>query len=255
MLIKKIFTYLLVLILNAHYLPTSFAAKIVNIEKHDSPSEIAFFDEHGEKHFLDQLEGKTLLIVFWATWCASCEKEMPDLDILAKDFRKLPFEIITLSQDFQGMETVKKFFKSRQIRHLKAYHDYHNQLFAAFSVVGLPSSFLINAEGKIVVNFNGIVNWYDPDIRNILLSHISGNPEMPKNSHKVQDLHKSNNITNKNSNITSKNSENRSKQLETLSKPETQSAGNQSFGTIPEIKASEEHDSNDDDADLLNILQ
>lgn len=168
----------------------SYATKVVKINNILAPDEIAFFDENGKKCFLDQFESKTILVVFWATWCSSCVKEMPDLDWLQKDFRKLPFEVVTVSQDFQGIDFIKKFFKTHELIHLKIYSDYQNQLFKAFSVIGLPTSFLINSQGKIVMSFAGATNWYDQGIRDLLLLHIPGNPEVPKNSYKVQDLDK-----------------------------------------------------------------
>ena len=152
------------------------------------PDDVAFFGENGEKYFLDQFEKKTILLIFWATWSATCIKEMPDIDCLQKDFRKLPFEIIAVSQDFQGIKTIKEYFQKQEIRHLKIYHDYNNQLFKAFSVIGVPTSFLINQDGKMVVIFTGSINWYDNEIRTIILSNIHGNPIEPKNSYKPQSL-------------------------------------------------------------------
>lgn len=167
---------------------SSSKSKISFFDSLNVPDNVPFFDENGEKCFLDQIENKTILLVFWATWCAPCVKEMPDLDILQKDFRKLPFEIIAVSQDFQGVKVVQEFFKTQEIRHLKIYHDYHNQLFKAFSVVGLPTSFLINQDGKVVVRFSGNINWYDGETRSMLLSHIPGNPSEPKNSYKAESM-------------------------------------------------------------------
>ena len=53
---------------------------------------------------------KQCLLVFWATWCGSCISELPSLENLAKDFRKLPFKIIALSQDYQGGRRGSKIF-------------------------------------------------------------------------------------------------------------------------------------------------
>lgn len=186
LLSKYIFTLCILLHVNF----TCLAEKITTIDNLQTPDDIAFFNEKGAKCFLDQYEGKTILLVFWATWCSSCVKEMPDLDILQKDFRKLPFEIIAVSQDFQGISVLKDFFKVHELRHLKIYHDYQNELFKAFAVIGLPTSYLINAEGRIVKSFAGIINWHEAAIRDIILQHIPGNPETPKNSYKVQDLNK-----------------------------------------------------------------
>ena len=43
-------------------------------------TETNFFDEQGNKVFLDQYEGSTVLLVFWATWCGTCVSELQDLD-------------------------------------------------------------------------------------------------------------------------------------------------------------------------------
>ncbi|MFA1688550.1 TlpA disulfide reductase family protein [Candidatus Rickettsia barbariae] len=154
------------------------------------PDNIIFFDEEKNQYSLDQFEGKTILLVFWATWSAPCVKEMPDLDMLQKDFRKLPFSVIPISEDYQDIKVVKEYFKSYQIRYLPLYHDYRNELFKALWVVSLPTSILIDPNGKIVTSFVGNTNWYDEKVRGTILSAISGNYPEPKNSYNAQLLNK-----------------------------------------------------------------
>ncbi|ACP53427.1 MAG: TlpA disulfide reductase family protein [Rickettsia africae] len=154
------------------------------------PDNIIFFDEEKNQYSLDQFEGKTILLVFWATWSAPCVKEMPDLDMLQKDFRKLPFSVIPISEDYQDIKVVKEYFKSYQIRYLPIYHDYRNELFKALWVVSLPTSILIDPNGKIVTSFVGNTNWYDEKVRGTILSAISGNYPEPKNSYNAQSLNK-----------------------------------------------------------------
>lgn len=150
------------------------------------PDTVVFFDDQGQQHSLDKFEGKTVLLVFWATWCSACTKEIPDLDILQKDFRKLPFIIIPVSQDYQGIEVVKKYYQDYSIRYLPLYHDFKNQLFKAFSIVGIPTAILISPEGKMLVSFVGATSWFDEEIRNTILSNIPGNYPEPKNSYQEQ---------------------------------------------------------------------
>ena len=154
------------------------------------PDNIIFFDEEKNQYSLDQFEGKTILLVFWATWSAPCVKEMPDLDMLQKDFRKLPFSVIPISEDYQDIKVVKEYFKSYQIRYLPIYHDYRNELFKALGVVSLPTSILIDPNGKIVTSFVGNTNWYDEKVRDTILSAIPGNYPEPKNSYNEQSLNK-----------------------------------------------------------------
>ncbi|MES2215538.1 MAG: TlpA disulfide reductase family protein [Pseudomonadota bacterium] len=188
---KKFFVTTIIALFVSHPVFASNAPKNWTFEPSEAvqvPDDIPFFDEAAEKHYLEEYEGKTLLIVFWATWCGACVQEMTDLDILQKDFRKLPFTIIPISEDDQGIKAVEKFYALYEISHLPILHDYRNQLFKAFSVVGMPTSFIVSPEGVNIGSFKGVVNWHDDNVRKILLSHITGNPTEPKNSYKSKSL-------------------------------------------------------------------
>ena len=174
-----------------------FTPFVVNADKYSIDkfdryldSEVSFFDGEGNKVFLDQYEGTNILLVFWATWCGTCVSEMPALDNLQKDFRKLPFKIIAVSQDYKGVEVVKDHFFAHEIRHLEVFHDKKNQLFREFSVVGMPTAFFINAEGKNKLVFKGRIKWHDNEVRSKILSEIGENLELPKNTYKFASLNR-----------------------------------------------------------------
>ena len=188
---NKRYLCLIGLVLLVALVHTVRAEKLI-VTKHDEflDTDTNFFDSEGNKVYLDQYEGSTILLVFWATWCGSCVSELPSLDNLQKDFRKLPFKIIAVSEDYQGVEVVKKYFSENEIRHLEIFHDYQNKLFRALSIVGLPTAYLINAEGKIKYIFNGVVKWHDNDVRQMILAQIEGNLPLPKNTFKSASLNK-----------------------------------------------------------------
>lgn len=148
------------------------------------PSDQAFFDKDGNKHYLEEFEDRTILLVFWATWCGACVDEMDSLEILARDFRKLPFDVVAVSQDFQGVEMVKKFYNEHEIRHLEIYHDYRNTLFSDMKVISVPTAYLINPAGQVVVEYKGTIKWHEEAIRRMILEVIPGNPTPPKNTYK-----------------------------------------------------------------------
>ena len=179
----------LVLIISLAYIAK--AEKLI-VTKHDDflDTDVNFFDANGNKVYLDQYEGNTILLVFWATWCGSCVGELPSLDNLQKDFRKLPFKIIAVSEDYQGVEVVKKYFSENEIRHLEIFHDYQNNLFRSLAIVGLPTAYLINAEGKVKYIFNGVVKWHDNEVRQMIIAQIDGNQVLPKNTFKSVSLNK-----------------------------------------------------------------
>jgi len=176
---------LLSLLLNLSFIHFSLASEnnIKIIDSLSIPDELPFFDSENKKHYFDEYDGKIILVVFWASWCSSCTKEMPELDILQKDFRKLPFKIIALSQDYKGFEVIKQFYKTHEIRQLEMFHDQHNSLFKAFKVVGLPSAFLLGENGKIIASFTGNTDWHRDEVRDFILSYLTGQKEAPKNSY------------------------------------------------------------------------
>lgn len=167
-------------------------AEKYSIDRHDRylDSEVSFFDGDGNKVYLDQYEGTNILLVFWATWCGTCISGLPALDNLQKDFRKLPFKIIAVSQDYKGVEIVKNHFFAHEIRHLGIFHDHKNQLFRELSVVSLPTAFFINADGKNKFVFRGRIKWQDDDVRSMIISEIDKNLELPKNTYKFAALNR-----------------------------------------------------------------
>lgn len=192
---KKVFSKIIIWLISLNILlsivPIVYAEKY-SIDRHDRylDSEVSFFDGDGNKVYLDQYEGTNILLVFWATWCGTCVSELPALDNLQKDFRKLPFKVIAVSQDYKGVEVVKSHFFAHEIRHLGVFHDYKNQLFRELDIVSLPTALFINADGKNKLVFKGRIRWHDDDVRNIILSEIGGNLELPKNTYKFAALNR-----------------------------------------------------------------
>ena len=192
---RKVFSKIIIWLISLNILlsivPIVYAEKY-SIDRHDRylDSEVSFFDGDGNKVYLDQYEGTNILLVFWATWCGTCVSELPALDNLQKDFRKLPFKVIAVSQDYKGVEVVKSHFFAHEIRHLGVFHDYKNQLFRELDIVSLPTALFINADGKNKLVFKGRIRWHDDDVRNIILSEIGGNLELPKNTYKFAALNR-----------------------------------------------------------------
>ncbi|GAB4164875.1 MAG: TlpA disulfide reductase family protein [Rickettsiaceae bacterium] len=188
---RKKYLWLISIILPVLFAQTVQADKL-SITKHDSflSTDTNFFDANGNKLYLDQFEGGTVLLVFWATWCGTCVSELPSLDNLQKDFSKLPFKVIALSEDYQGIEAIKEHFTQHEIRHLEIFHDRQNQLFRSLEIVSLPTAYLINATGKLKLVFKGRVKWHDEEVRKMILAEIKGVNEQPKNTYKSSSLNK-----------------------------------------------------------------
>jgi cytochrome c biogenesis protein CcmG/thiol:disulfide interchange protein DsbE len=109
----------------------------------------------GREITLSKMKGKAVLIDFWATWCKPCREAIPHLVDLYKTDKEKGFEVIGLSMDTGDPEVVRRFVESMDIPYPVAIAT--EELSRKYRVSQLPTTFLIDKEGKIrqkTVGFN-----------------------------------------------------------------------------------------------------
>ena len=106
--------------------------------------------------------GKPVLLNLWATWCAPCVKEMPLLEALAGEERRL--KVLTASQDVGAPEKILPYFEKEQFQRIEPWLDREGALGFHFGG-GLPVSVLYDANGKEVWRITGDLDWADPEVR------------------------------------------------------------------------------------------
>lgn len=129
---------------------------------HPSPRplhDIEFKDGDERDLHLSNFKGRVILINIWATWCAPCRREMPTLDRLQSKLGGQAFEVVALSIDRAGMDVVNTFFKEIEIRHLKRYLEQSASVMRKFAVVGIPTTLLVDREGREVWRYAGAAEW------------------------------------------------------------------------------------------------
>lgn len=123
---------------------------------------VYFYDAKGEKKTLEDFKGKVILVNLWATWCAPCVAEMPSLDRLQGMFPKEKFEIVAISLDRGEIKKVADFYQQQKIKNLALYHDQDREIQLRWSYSGIPTSFLLDAEGYLIEKFEGEREWDQP---------------------------------------------------------------------------------------------
>jgi thiol-disulfide isomerase/thioredoxin len=119
-------------------------------------------DPAGQSLDLGALDGPVLLNL-WATWCAPCVKEMPQLDALAGTLEG-EVRVLTISQDIRGAEVVEPFFAKNGFARLEPWLDPDADLSAQFTPEGvLPLTILFDASGKEVLRVTGGYEWDSPE--------------------------------------------------------------------------------------------
>ena len=120
---------------------------------------LTFLDDQNNQLNLSNYKGNILLINFWATWCAPCKEEMPSLDLLKsnKDLNNLKIFPINVGQD--NIKKAKEFFDDLNIKNLNLYFDENINLTKKFALRGIPTSILLNKNGKEFARVIGSIDF------------------------------------------------------------------------------------------------
>jgi len=123
--------------------------------------EVAFTDMAGNPAALADFKGKLLLVNLWATWCQPCLREMPSLERLQAS-QGDQLIVAAISEDRGGAKVVEPFVAKLGLDRVKVYLDPKSEVGHAFAVRGLPTTAVIDADGKLVGRVEGAAEWDMP---------------------------------------------------------------------------------------------
>ena len=112
--------------------------------------------------------GDWLVVNFWATWCAPCRKEMPQLDALAKRYQGRGVKVIALSVDRGGAEKPETFLNELGVAHLTRLYDPSYKSARAAALIGLPTTLLVSSDGQEIGRLAGEADWDSEDVHALL---------------------------------------------------------------------------------------
>ena len=125
----------------------------------------------GGTQSLAALRGRVVLVNFWATWCAPCIREMPSLLRLQGKVEDLA--VLAVSEDRRGAELVRPFVADHHLGALTILLDPDNASRRAFNFGGLPTSFLIGRDGRIIGDVEGAAAWDSPEMLKLIGGYLA----------------------------------------------------------------------------------
>lgn len=134
--------------------------------------DIQFVNGSGAPMTLSNLKGKVVLLNLWATWCAPCREEMPGLDKLQAELGSDKFEVVALAVDKGGIEAARKFLTDIKATKLGVYADPTGKEGVALKVIGMPTTILVDAQGREIGRLIGPAKWDSAEAKRLIEAQL-----------------------------------------------------------------------------------
>lgn len=149
-------------------LKTGDMRKMVWAKSGTPVSSVTYFDEAGQETDLSTYHGKTVVLNFWATWCAPCRKEMPSLSELQNELGDETFEVVTIATMRNSPSSIQSFFDKIGVQNLSQHNDPNGALSRSMGVLGLPTTLVISKSGDEIGRLLGDADWGSTDAIQLL---------------------------------------------------------------------------------------
>jgi thiol-disulfide isomerase/thioredoxin len=140
----------------------STAGELQPHEGHAEPPALDLPDLGGNRHTLDSYRGQVVLVNFWASWCPPCLREMPSMQRLEKALQDRPFRLLAVNVR-ESRAKAWKFMKLLNVT-FTTLLDSRGEAAEAWDVQIYPTSYLIDADGRMRYVAYGPVEWDSDDI-------------------------------------------------------------------------------------------
>jgi thiol-disulfide isomerase/thioredoxin len=131
-------------------------------------------DMDGESHTLSDYRGKVVMLNFWATWCPPCRREIPSMESIYQDLQKDGF-VVLAANEFEDPDHV--FAYTGQLSVFPTFpvlFDSDSKVSQLYNVKGLPTTVLIDKQGRVVYRAVGGRDFDHPAVREIVRNLLTG---------------------------------------------------------------------------------
>lgn len=133
--------------------------RMIEMDGTQTLPKIPILGPDGKKTTLESFQGKPLLVNLWATWCAPCIVELPSLHRFQEHYAG-QLQVVGIALELgSSHKDIKDFLEKRDIGDFAAYLDPDGSFAAGLSLRGIPTSYLIASDGRILYSFEGEADW------------------------------------------------------------------------------------------------
>lgn len=128
-----------------------------------TPPVLDFTNLDGDKVDWSQYRGKLLMVNIWATWCAPCLKELPELQQVQAHFAGKPLAIQPISVD-EVLTEVAPMLEKYNLTSVDTWLDPEMNMPKIMPTETVPATYFFDGNGNIVGFMRGYIEWLDPDV-------------------------------------------------------------------------------------------
>ncbi len=155
-----------------------FAASLLSAAALNNPApKFALPNSQKQIRTLSGYKGKVVFVNFWASWCAPCQEELPELNRLAGDYRGKKVIVVAINVD-QDRNAAKKLMAKLGLTtsHMEILWDAKSKVVSAYNIDAMPSSFVLDPRGVIRFSHSGFHPQDPARWREEIKSLLNNNP-------------------------------------------------------------------------------
>lgn len=137
------------------YVKNETAKDVLDIQYVNKPApDMRGVTSEGKEWSLNSQKGKNVIIIFWASWCRDCIKEIPEIIKLNNKIKNNPNIVMVSANLDKDTERTISFIKEKKINYTvlmdKNNPGFENEFSKAFKIIGAPSIWVVNKEGIVI---------------------------------------------------------------------------------------------------------
>ena len=159
------------------YVTGSLKNLIIHSEPKPVP-ELALLSVNNTSEIVKLGSEQVTVINFWATWCAPCREEMPSLNKLTKSIGMDNFSVIVVAAGRNSDKVINEFFLKHKLSNLDSYKDPKGKVSSALSILGLPTTIIVDQHSNEVARLIGGANWNSKPAIQLIKHLLSDHAEL-----------------------------------------------------------------------------